>query len=139
MQRWLCPHSFSFYLGILSQLFLREPQCSPLERENGGVCLVGIKEMNAEKKFSAVCPGGCFLLVSHVSGSACVNSLFGWCQASSLHLRSNEPLSTEAQSAFGWVNKRSRANKSFLHPQDWSRHFAKLQRSAGPCVALSAH
>lgn len=74
--------------------------------------------MNAEKKFSTVCRGGCFLLVSRVSGSACVNSLFGSCQVSSLHLRSNEPHGTEAQSAFGWVNNHSRINKSFLHTQD---------------------
>lgn len=35
-----------------------------------------------------------FLLVPHVSGSACVNSLFGPCQAASLHLR---PMSHTAQ------------------------------------------
>ena len=60
-QRWPCPHSFSFYLGILSQLFLQEPQFSLLEREYGGVCLVGIKGVHAEKKFSTVCHGGGFV------------------------------------------------------------------------------
>lgn len=41
-----------FYLGILSQLFLQEPQFSLLERENGGIGLVGIKGVNAEKSLA---------------------------------------------------------------------------------------
>ena len=47
-----------------------------------------------------------------------------------------DPHSTEAQSTSGWVNKHSCINKCFPRAQDCTRHFEKLQRSAGPFVAL---